>query len=91
MYRLALETGVTQSVYHAVAEEGIDARHRFRHRQYVRDTSGITRREHFGWFAAFAATEMAASSERTRNVLGWQPEQRDLLTDLADAAYYANS
>lgn len=92
VYRLALETGVTQSVYHAVAEEGIPMRDiAFAIGTMLGIPAESRGAEHFGWFAAFAATEMAASSERTRNVLGWQPEQRDLLTDLAEAAYYANS
>jgi len=42
---------------------------------------------HFGWFATFAAADMAASSEQTRGILGWQPIERDLLSDLADTAY----
>ncbi|AMO49958.1 Nucleoside-diphosphate-sugar epimerase dehydratase protein [Enterobacter sp. FY-07] len=92
VYRLALETGVTQPVYHAVAEEGIPMRDIA---IAIGNMLGVPAEsrdaEHFGWFATFAATEMAASSERTRKVLGWQPGQRDLLTDLADAAYYANS
>ena len=29
----------------------------------------------FGWFAHFAAIDNLASSERTREALGWQPKQ----------------
>lgn len=92
VYRLALETGVTQSVYHAVAEEGIPMRDIAMAIGNMLHLPAESRgSEHFGWFAAFAATEMVASSEQTRKVLGWQPQQRELLVDLADAAYYANS
>lgn len=89
VYRLALESGVTQPVYHAVAEEGIAMRD-------IAITIGkmlglpAEPRDaaHFGWFAHFAAADMSASSAQTREVLGWQPTQRTLLTDLSDAAYY---
>ena len=92
VYRLALESGVTQPVYHAVAEEAIAMRD-------IAITIGkmlglpAEPREaaHFGWFANFAAGEMSASSEQTRQVLGWQPTQRTLLDDLSDEAYYAHS
>lgn len=89
VYRLALESGVTEAAYHAVAEEGIAMRdiavaigHQLGLPAESRDA------DHFGWFAAFAAADMAASNERTRQVLGWQPVARDLLSDLADADYY---
>ncbi|KIS43345.1 SDR family oxidoreductase [Kosakonia radicincitans] len=92
VYRLALESGVTQPVYHAVAEEAIAMR-------YIAIAIGkmlglpAEPREaaHLGWFANFAAGEMSASSEQTRQVLGWQPTQRTLLDDLSDEAYYAHS
>ena len=44
-------------------------------------------RDHFGWFAPFAAMDAPASSDHTRRVLGWQPVQPGLLSDLADADY----
>ncbi|QHM94460.1 MULTISPECIES: SDR family oxidoreductase [Kosakonia] len=92
LYRLALESGVTETVYHAVAEQGIAMREIA---IAIGNMLGLPAEsrgaDHFGWFATFAAADMSASSERTREVLGWHPEQRDLLTDLADAAYYANS
>jgi nucleoside-diphosphate-sugar epimerase len=92
-YRLALETGVTERRYHAAAEEGVPFR-------AIAETIGaqlglpvvsVAREDaaaHFGWFAAFARADMAASSERTRKVLGWQPEGPGLLEDLAQDYYY---
>ena len=44
--------------------------------------------EHFGWFADFAGLDIAASSARTRSLLGWQPSGPDLLTDLDQPGYY---
>ncbi|WP_312691628.1 SDR family oxidoreductase [Kosakonia sp.] len=92
VYRRVLETGVTQPVYHAVAEEGIPMRDIAIAIGKMLGLPAESRSpEHFGWFAAFAAADMAASSAQTRDVLGWQPQQRELLADLADSAYYANS
>lgn len=92
VYRLALESGVTQPVYHAVAEEGIAMREiAIAIGKMLGVPAEPREASHFGWFAAFAATDMSASSEQTRKALGWQPTERDLLTDLSDAEYYANS
>jgi hypothetical protein len=44
-------------------------------------------KEHFGWFAPFAAADFPASSQRTRERLGWQPKQPGLIPDL-DAPHY---
>lgn len=88
LYRLALETGMTQAVYHAVAEEGILFRDIA---QAIGKHLGVPAepraREHFGWFADFASLDMAASSEQTRAVLGWNPTLPTLLADLAQAQY----
>ncbi|MBY6255866.1 MULTISPECIES: SDR family oxidoreductase [Phytobacter] len=88
LYRLALETGMTQAVYHAVAEEGILFRDIA---QAIGKHLGVPAepraREHFGWFADFASLDMAASSEQTRAVLGWHPTHPTLLADLEQAQY----
>jgi nucleoside-diphosphate-sugar epimerase len=90
LYRLALEHGAADSVYHAVAEEGVP---------FKAIAAAIGRRlgvpvdsrprEHFGWFADFASADMAASSERTRARLGWTPAGPSLLDDLDQPGYYA--
>lgn len=90
VYRLALEQGVTEAVYHAVADEAVP----------FRDIASIVgrrlglpveprEREHFGWFAAMAGGNMAASSARTRALLGWNLTGPSLLADLEQPAYYA--
>lgn len=43
---------------------------------------------HFGWFGLFAAIDAAASSRRTRELLGWQPQQPGLIAEV-DQAYQA--
>ncbi|WP_456311009.1 SDR family oxidoreductase [Serratia proteamaculans] len=89
VYRLALETGVTELVYHAVDEEGVT----------LRDLAEVIGRkyglpvesrgaDHFGEFAMFAGVDMPASSAQTREVLNWHPTGPDLLSDLAKPDYY---
>ena len=91
VYRLALEQGVTELAYHAIADESIPFK-------TIADIIGrhlglpVESREadHFGWFAKMASADMAASSLRTRELLGWKPEGPSLFTDLDQAAYYAD-
>jgi nucleoside-diphosphate-sugar epimerase len=87
LYRLVLEKGAAGGRYHGVAEEGVP----------FRDIAGVIGRRlnlpvvskapeeaanHFGWFAHFAALDNPASSERTRELLGWQPKRPGLIPDL---------
>jgi nucleoside-diphosphate-sugar epimerase len=93
LYRLVLERGAAGGRYHGLAEEGIA----------LRDIAGVigrrlnvavvskTREEaadHFGRFAHFAALDNPASSQRTRELLGWQPTQPGLMSDLDRARYF---
>ena len=79
--------------YHGVAEEGVP----------FREIAGVigsrldlpvdsmTPEEaatHFGWFAHFAALDSPASSQRTRQLLGWQPQQEGLIADLNRDSYF---
>jgi nucleoside-diphosphate-sugar epimerase len=93
LYRLALERGFAGAVYHGVADEGVP----------FRDIAGVIGRrlkvpvvaraleqaaDHFGWFAHFAAIDSPASSQRTRELLGWQPKQAGLIPDIDRPAYF---
>lgn len=93
LYRLALEKGTAGARYHAVAEEGVQ----------VREIAGVIGRrlnvpvvsksreeavQHFGWFAHFAAIDNPASSQRTRELLGWKPTQPELIADLDRPSYF---
>jgi nucleoside-diphosphate-sugar epimerase len=95
LYRLVLEKGSAGARYHGVAEEGIP----------LRDIASAIGRglnvpavalsaeeaaNHFGWFVHFAAMDMPASSEQTRDRLGWQAKQPGLIADLDNANYFAN-
>jgi nucleoside-diphosphate-sugar epimerase len=92
VYRLALENSA-EARYHAVAEAGIPFREiasLIGRRLNLPVVSKIREQanEHFGWFAQFAAGDLPASSERTRERLGWQPKQPGLLADLDEAHYF---
>ncbi len=93
LFRLALETGTAGVRYHAAAEEGVP----------FREIAGVIGRRldvpvdsmtpeeaatHFGWFAHFAALDSPASSQRTRQLLGWQPQQAGLIADLNRDSYF---
>ncbi len=90
LYRLAIEQGASEAAYHAIADEGVPFKD-------IAEVIGrrlglpVESREpgHFGWFAGFAGMDMAASSARTRALLGWTPTGPDLLGDLDQPGYYA--
>jgi len=93
LFRLALEQGTAGARYHGVAEEGVP----FRQiagvigRRLDVPVESLTPDEaasHFGWFAHFAALDSPASSQRTRQLLGWQPQQEGLIADLNRDSYF---
>ncbi|WP_434674938.1 SDR family oxidoreductase [Pseudomonas sp. D3-10] len=92
VYRLALEQGVTQSVYHAVTDEAVPFKDIA---QAIGRGLGVPvesrEREHFGWFAHMAGANMAVSSEYTRGLLGWVPSGPGLLDDLEHPGYYISA
>jgi nucleoside-diphosphate-sugar epimerase len=91
LYRLAIEQGKTDSVYHAVADEAVpfkDIARIIGHRLGLPVES--RGREHFGWFANFAGAEMSASSDYTRKRLDWNPTGPSLLADLDQPGYYVS-
>jgi nucleoside-diphosphate-sugar epimerase len=94
LYKLVLEKGSAGARYHGVADEGVP----------FRDIAGVIGRrlnvpvvaktpeeamDHFGWFALFAAIDVPASSQRTQELLGWQPAHPGLIADLDQAHYFA--
>lgn len=94
VYRLALEKGVAGARYHAVADEGVPMKQIAevigrRLNVPVVSRSPEEANEHFSWFARFAGMDMAASSRKTREMLGWQPKQPGLIADIDRPNYFA--
>lgn len=93
VFRLALESAPAGSRLHAVAEEGIPVRDIAttigkRLQVPVSSVPPEQATDHFGWLGAFFAIDGAASSERTRQLLGWQPTGIGLLADLDQGHYF---
>jgi nucleoside-diphosphate-sugar epimerase len=92
LYRLIIEKQPALKVLHAVAEEGISFREIAQaisqglHLPLVSKTGdGAT--EHFGWFVHFAGIDCAASSQKTREALGWETSGAGLIADMT-ACYF---
>jgi len=93
VYRLALEKGSSGARYHAIAEEGVPFREIAevigrRLKLAVVSKTAEEAAAHFEWFAHFAAINNLASSQHTREVLGWQPKQPGLIADIDRPRYF---
>jgi nucleoside-diphosphate-sugar epimerase len=93
LFRLALEKCAAPANYHGVAEEGVPFRQIAevigrRLNVPVVSKSSQEANKHFDWFAHFAALDNPTSSERTRQLLGWQPEQPGLISDIDSPSYF---
>ena len=92
LYRLAIEKCEPGARYHAVAEEGIQARDIA---QVIGAGLGVPVKsispseagDHFGWLGAFVGLDLLASSAWTRQVLDWHPSGPSLLDDLKRMDY----
>ena len=87
LFRLALEKRVAPATYHGVAEEGVPFREiaeviGCRLNVPVVSKSAEEATRHFDWFAHFATLDNPTSSQQTREVLGWQPKQPGLISDI---------
>jgi nucleoside-diphosphate-sugar epimerase len=94
VYRFALECGAEGGPFHAIAEGGVPFKQIAevigrRLNLPVVSKSSEEAAEHFGWFAMFTGIDAPASSERTRALLGWKPEQPGLIADIDHPAYFA--
>jgi nucleoside-diphosphate-sugar epimerase len=94
VYRLALERAARGARYHAIAEEGVPFRQiaEVIGRRLNVPVVSKTPEEaaaHFDWFTMFARIDAPSSSEQTRAVLGWRPEQSGLIADIDHPAYFA--
>lgn len=94
VYRLALERGTPAATLHAVADEGIAFREIAEAIAHGLKLPAVSlthpqAADHFGWFLPFASFDVPASSQRTREWLGWQPRECSLTADLFKAHYFS--
>ncbi|SEO05167.1 Nucleoside-diphosphate-sugar epimerase [Actinacidiphila rubida] len=92
LVRLALEKSAPGSRVHAVAETGIPSRDiaAALGASLGVPTASVAPDEaeaHFGWIGRFFGMDVTASSDRTRELLGWAPTGPTLLEDIAAGAY----
>jgi nucleoside-diphosphate-sugar epimerase len=93
LYRLALEKGAGPARYHASAEEGVPFKEIAtvigrRLGVPVVSKSPEEAKEHFTWFAHFAAMDTLASSAKTRAMTGWAPTGPGLIADIDRDEYF---
>ena len=94
VFRLALERGARNEAFHAIAEEGVPFRliAEAIGRQVGVPAKSLTPEEaerHFGGLAMWVAGNGPASSARTRAVLGWEPREPGIISDIDRPDYYA--
>ncbi|HEX7340471.1 MAG TPA: SDR family oxidoreductase [Rhodanobacteraceae bacterium] len=92
LYRLAIEKAKPGARYHAVAEEGVSMRAIAeaigRHLDLpVRSVAVEDADDFFGWMAMFVEWNLAATSVKTRQELGWEPVGPGLIADLENGEY----
>lgn len=92
--RLALEHGAQGGPFHAVAEQGVPFRQIAEAigRQLKLPSASLSPEQasaHFGIMAMFIGGNGPASSARTRERLGWMPQEPGLLADIDQPEYFA--
>lgn len=93
VYKLALEKGTADSIYHAVGEEGVPMSQVM---EIFARALGVPMRsikkeeagDYFGPLALFAGLDMPASSALTQQRLGWKPIEIGLVADIDQPGYF---
>ncbi len=96
LYLLALEHAAPGTRLHAVAEEGVPMRAIAQTigaglNLPTRSLSAEEAAPHFGWMAGFVGLDTPASSAITREAFNWRPQGPELLADMRDNGYFAQS
>ncbi len=86
-FRLALEKGRTGAVYNVVDEDAIEIKtiaELIGEKLHipVASVSGEALQKHFEWISHFISMDCPVSTAKTREMLGWKPEQMGLLEDM---------
>jgi nucleoside-diphosphate-sugar epimerase len=95
LYRLALEKGAVDTVYHAVGEEGVPMRQIIEVIGRALNVPVISIKQedaatYYGPLAMFAGLDMPASSALTQQRLGWKPTQIGLIAEIGQPGYFAS-
>ena len=93
LYKLVLQKNEAGAKYHAVDEEGVPLREIAETvgrglKIPVKSLSPAEAQSHFGFLAMFAASDVRASSAKTRKNLGWNPTGPGLIADLQQMRYH---
>jgi nucleoside-diphosphate-sugar epimerase len=93
LYRLVLEKGAADGIYHAVGEEGVPMREVIEVIGRALNVPVVSIRkeeagEYYGPLAMFAGLDMPASSDLTQQRLGWTPTGIGLLADIGRPGYF---
>jgi nucleoside-diphosphate-sugar epimerase len=93
LYRLVLEKGVADGIYHAVGEEGVPMRQVMDVIGRALDVPVVSigqdeAGEYYGPLAMFAGLDMPASSALTQQRLGWTPTGIGLIADIDQPGYF---
>jgi nucleoside-diphosphate-sugar epimerase len=94
LYRLALEKGTANAIYHAVGEEGVPMRPIIEvvGRALNVPVKSISKEEagdYYGPLAMFAGMDMPASSALTQKWLDWKPKGIGLIEDIGQPGYFS--
>ena len=95
LYRLALEKGAADGIYHAVGEEGVPMRRIIEVVGRALDVPVVSIKleeagDYYGPLAMFAGLDIPASSALTQERLGWKPKEIGLIADIGQPNYFAS-
>ncbi|MCC8553684.1 SDR family oxidoreductase [Xanthomonas hortorum] len=95
LFRLALEKGLPGKTWHAIADQGIALRtiaeaigSRLHLPAVPIPADVLMLPGYFGFLAHLVTLDLPASSDITRQTLGWEPAQPGLLADLDNGHYF---
>ena len=95
LYRLALEKGSANGIYHAVGEEGVPLREIIAVIARALNVPAVSIKpdeagDYYGPLAMFAGLDMPASSAKTQHQLGWIPTGIGLIADIGQPDYFVH-
>ncbi|MGO4683320.1 SDR family oxidoreductase [Hyphomicrobium sp. 2TAF46] len=93
LYRLALEKGTADGLYHAVGDEGVPMREIIEVIGHALNVPVVSIKkeeagDYYGPLAMFAGLDLPASSALTKQWLGWKPREIGLIADIGQPGYF---